>query len=403
MTRKTRSRQKPRRPRRRARARSVSPAIAGAARSGWGRFAFGIVIGLGFGLAAVLYSDLLAFDRPGSADKVIASTSPESQYPSAGARVTIELPNVEEPTKEAAAPQPVQRELAVAEPEQATASEPVATAEVVVEKTTQSASVEPAGMVGSGGVDTYESGGSADPTWLRNAVAFSVPRGQPVIAIVLDDVGVNRADAEQAIDLPPEVTLALMTYASNVDDLAARARAKGHELMLHVPMEPLGAAENPGPKALMVGLSDAENLARLRWGLDRFDGYIGINNHMGSRFTQDERGMRTVMEELRRRHLLFLDSRTIATHVGERLAVELGVAHVSRDVFLDDDMNGSAVARQLAVAEHVAREAGQAIAIGHPHPATIAAIKAWLPEAKARGFVIVPLSVVARRQIGVTG
>jgi hypothetical protein len=83
--------------------------------------------------------------------------------------------------------------------------------------------------------------------------------------------------------------------------------------------------------------------------------------------------------------------------------VELGVAHVARDVFLDDDMSSTAVLRQLALAERVARENGHAIAIGHPHPATIAAIKAWLPRAKAEGFIIAPLSTVAKLRLGASG
>ncbi|TXH34704.1 MAG: divergent polysaccharide deacetylase family protein [Rhodospirillaceae bacterium] len=241
------------------------------------------------------------------------------------------------------------------------------------------------------------------PAWLRNSVAMRAPANGPMIAIVLDDVGVAKAHAEMAIDLPAPITLSMMTYADGVAEMAAQARAKGHELMLHVPMQPVNPKVNPGPHALMVGLSPAELKQRLDWGLDRFKGFIGINNHMGSRFTQDDAGMRIVMEELRARGLLFLDSKTIANSVGDKLAREMGVAHVARDVFLDDDMSPAAVARQLAITERVARKQGYAIAIGHPHPATIAVLKKWLVEAKQRGFVLVPLSAIARRENGLPG
>jgi uncharacterized protein len=243
----------------------------------------------------------------------------------------------------------------------------------------------------------------ADAAWLKNAVAFSVPQGKPVIAVVLDDVGVARSHAELAIDLPGVITLSFMTYADGVTDMAARARAKGHELMLHVPMEPLGHEIDAGPHVLTVGASEAELLKRLDWGLDRFPGYIGINNHMGSRFTQDEHGMQVVLAELKRRNLLFLDSRTISNTVGDKLAARMGVAHVMRDVFLDNEMDEAAVIRQLMQAERIAASKGQAIAIGHPHPATIAAIRAWMPKAEARGFVIVPLSAVAKLRLGASG
>jgi uncharacterized protein len=221
--------------------------------------------------------------------------------------------------------------------------------------------------------------------------------------VVLDDVGVARSHAELAIDMPAVITLSFMTYANGVADMAARAHAKGHELMLHVPMEPLDGDVDAGPHALTVDLPDGELLKRLAWGLGRFPGYIGINNHMGSRFTQDERGMRVVLEELKRRNLLFLDSRTIGTTIGDKLAARMGVAHVMRDVFLDDEMDQAAVMKQLAYAERVALSKGHAIAIGHPHPATLAAIRAWMPKAEARGFVIVPLSAVAKLRLGASG
>lgn len=421
MSRKPRSRKQPRKRPRKSKSRAaLLPAAFGGALGrrarhdepvGWQRFAAGIVIGATLGVAAALFVDWPILDAPGTTNVVIAAPSPESRDPSTGAKVTIEPPEVVEqagaatpapqaaaaPAPSAPAPQqPAPQPVALVTPEPA----PAAQAKPVPQPQPEPAPLQVATV---GIVDHYSSGGAGDPAWLRNSVAFSVPRGHPVIAIVLDDVGVNRAQAEQAMKLPPEITLSFMTYADGVAEMSARARARGHELMVHVPMEPMGGEIDPGPKALKVGLSDAEILARLRWGLDRFDGYIGINNHMGSRFTQDARGMQVVMDELKRRDLLWLDSRTIASSVGDSLAARTGVAHVSRDVFLDDDMSGAAVERQLAEAERVARQTGQVIAIGHPHPATIAAIKAWLPRAKARGFVIAPVSVVAKRQIGVSG
>lgn len=241
------------------------------------------------------------------------------------------------------------------------------------------------------------------PAWLRNAVAFHAPITGPMIAIVLDDVGVNKPDAELALDLPAPITLSMMTYADDVADLAAKAHARGHELMLHVPMQPVNPKVDPGPNALMVNLSPEELKRRLDWGLNRFSGFIGINNHMGSRFTQDDAGMRVVMHELQSRGLLFLDSRTIANSVGERMATEIGVPHIGRDVFLDDDMSAESVTRQLALTERIATKQGFVVAIGHPHPTTVAVLRKWMAEAKQRGFILVPLSTVARREIGVPG
>ena len=241
------------------------------------------------------------------------------------------------------------------------------------------------------------------PTWLKNAVASVDPGQRPMIAIVLDDVGVAPQDAELALTLPGSITLSIMTYAPNAATLAKRAHAKGHEIMLHMPMEPVDHSVDPGPNALLVNLSEAELRRRVVWGLSQFDGYVGINNHMGSRFTQYAPGMRIVMQELKARGLLFLDSRTIATTIGDVMAAKTGVTHVSRDVFLDNTMTVAAVLRQLQDAETLARTQGYVVAIGHPHPATIAALKSWIPRARRAGFVLVPLSAIVKKREGLAG
>ncbi|HVM82462.1 MAG TPA: divergent polysaccharide deacetylase family protein [Candidatus Binatia bacterium] len=241
------------------------------------------------------------------------------------------------------------------------------------------------------------------PEWLKNAVASIDPGDRPAIAIVLDDVGVAPSDVAGAVALPAPVTLSIMTYAQNAPRVAEAAHQAGHEIIVHVPMEPVNRDADPGPHALLTGLPAAELQQRLDWGLAQFPGYVGINNHMGSKFTQDPAGMRVVLEVLKARGLLFLDSRTIANSVGDQLAAELGVTHLKRDVFLDNVIDEADIMKALAKTEAVARKQGFAIAIGHPHPDTVAALRRWIPEAKARGFILVPLSEIAKKQMGVTG
>lgn len=232
------------------------------------------------------------------------------------------------------------------------------------------------------------------PTWQRNAVAVSPAPGQPRIAIVLDDLGPARGATLSAIALPGPLTLAFLPYAEDLPALTAKARAAGHELIVHMPMEPIDLARNkPGPEALLTSLPPEELRRRLNWALDRFEGYVGINNHMGSAFTTDTEGLAVVMQALRERGLLFLDSRTIGRSKAEGLALAFGVPAAGRDVFLDNNAEDAAAIRaQLAEVERLARRNGQAIAIGHPHPATLAVLKDWLPEVQARGFVLVPVS-----------
>jgi uncharacterized protein len=375
---------------RRGRSRQVVTGLfaAGAiVRGGWGRFAFGILIGLALGIGGVFYLGGLHLGNKGGAKVTTLNASPV-QKP---AQKVAEAPTQPKPPPQVVEPAPLPSHAKPLGEE----------AKVAAQASKPAPAPAPATQVATVAPPPINAG--ADAAWLKNAVAFSVPQGRPLIAVVLDDVGVARSHAELAIDLPGVITLSFMTYADGVADMAARARAKGHELMLHVPMEPLGHEIDAGPNVLTVGASERELLKRLSWGLDRFPGYIGINNHMGSRFTQDERGMQVVLAELKRRNLLFLDSRTIGNTVGDKLSVQMGVPHVMRDVFLDNEMDEAAVIKQLMQAERVAASKGQAIAIGHPHPATIAAIRAWMPKAEARGFVIVPLSAVAKLRLGASG
>lgn len=216
------------------------------------------------------------------------------------------------------------------------------------------------------------------------------PRGHPVISIVIDDMGLNLAGSMRAVALPATVTLSYIPYASRLGEQTRVAREAGHELLLHMPMEPIGNAD-PGQGALLVDLPPEEIRQRFQEALASFIGFDGVNNHMGSKFTTYRPGMEIVMDELAARHLFFLDSRTIAQSIGAAVAEEHHLPHLSRDVFLDDDINPKSIRLQLAQVEKIARARGHVIAIGHPHEATLQALEEWLPDAAARGFTLVPL------------
>ncbi|WP_240002269.1 divergent polysaccharide deacetylase family protein [Oleisolibacter albus] len=231
--------------------------------------------------------------------------------------------------------------------------------------------------------------------WRRNAVPAPAADGRPRIVIVIDDMGVDRKRSDRAVALTGPLTLSWLPYAHDLKAQATAARQRGHELIVHVPMEPAGKAD-PGPDAMLTRLPAEALRARLAKNLSAFDGFVGINNHMGSRFTADRAGMAIVLSELAGRGLLFLDSRTTADTRGPELAAHYRVPLAQRDVFLDHDMSPAAVQAALAKVESIARHKGLAIAIGHPHDATLAALSAWLPELAAKGFQLVPLSAVVQ-------
>ncbi len=234
------------------------------------------------------------------------------------------------------------------------------------------------------------------PAWLRNATPSVQAGAKPRIAIVIDDCGLDRPRTERAIALPAAITLSFLPYANDLPSQTEAARRNGHELLVHVPMQPINARLDMGPNGLAVDLPRDEVLRRLRWDLARFDGYVGINNHMGSRFTTDRQGMSWVLGELRSRGLMYLDSRTVAGTVGETVASLEDVPFAGRDVFLDDDQQAQAVEARLMDAEAVARRKGTAIAIGHPHDATLAALNQWIATLPRAGIVLVPLTDVVR-------
>jgi len=215
------------------------------------------------------------------------------------------------------------------------------------------------------------------------------------IAIVIDDLGSDPSATRRAIALPRAVTLSFLPYPADAPALAAEAARAGHEVMAHVPMEPEGP-HDAGPMVLREGLSADEIRARLLWALGRLPQAAGINNHEGSLFTADRIALIPVAETLADRHLFFLDSRTTADTQVVTVSRALGVASAGRDIFLDDLQTPEAVAAELAAVESRARVNGVAIAIGHPHAATLAVLSAWTADAGRRGFHLVPASAAIR-------
>ncbi|MGB0720153.1 MAG: divergent polysaccharide deacetylase family protein [Bdellovibrionales bacterium] len=215
------------------------------------------------------------------------------------------------------------------------------------------------------------------------------------IAVIIDDMGVNRAMSEAVLaikDAP--LTLAFLPYAQDLRSLTKPAQAAGHELLIHMPMEPMNPDIDTGPIVLTEGMSDAEMQTMLGRAFDSFDGYVGINNHMGSRLTQNAAAMGAVMDTLKRRGLFYVDSKTIASSVGADAARSAGLDFAVRDVFLDHEDSDAFVQKALARTEKLALEKGYAIAIGHPKGVTVRNLQAWIPTLKARGFDIVPVSAL---------
>ncbi|QDO98474.1 divergent polysaccharide deacetylase family protein [Ferrovibrio terrae] len=242
------------------------------------------------------------------------------------------------------------------------------------------------------------SGETNGHAWRARAVPPPANARPPYVALLIDDAGLDRKGTQRVIAMPGPVTLSFMSYANELSEQSAAARAAGHEVMLHLPMEPLDAKRNnPGPNALFVNLDADELQRRLTWHLDRFSDYVGVNNHMGSRFTADAARMGQVLDEINRRQVFWLDSLSGPNSAGPALARKRGVDAAERDIFLDDDRSPG-IAHELATMERMARSRGDVIAIGHPHGATLTALEKWIATAQERGFTLVPVSTVLLRR-----
>ncbi len=237
--------------------------------------------------------------------------------------------------------------------------------------------------------------------WQVYSRPFDNDDPRPRIAVVVSGLGRSSGATEAAIqDLPGAVTLAFLPYGRDLQHWINLARAAGHEVLLNLPMEPLDyPANDPGPNTLLTALSPDQNQSRLNWILSRVTGYVGVTNHMGSRFTASEEAMAPVIETLRSRGLLFLDSREAARSMGAILATRSQVPRAIVDRFVDKRVASRAVIdANLAEVERVAIEKGVALAMGQQYPVTIERLRVWLDTLDDKGIALAPISAMVNMQ-----
>ncbi len=246
-----------------------------------------------------------------------------------------------------------------------------------------------------------------DEGGVAKLLVFFVPPLQPLasgpeVAIIMDDLGRGLHPAKVLLSLEQPVTFSILPGESHAREIAQMAHVAQREVLLHVPMEPQGyPAVNPGKDALFVSMTAEEVSRDFAELLGKVPYAVGTNNHMGSRFTENRRGMAAVMAVLRTRGLFFVDSLTTARSVGIAVAKEHGVPVMKRDVFLDNVADVEKIAVELhRLADKAARN-GQAIGICHPYPETLQALQRELPRFAEQGIRIVPVSrLLATRPAG---
>jgi polysaccharide deacetylase 2 family uncharacterized protein YibQ len=240
---------------------------------------------------------------------------------------------------------------------------------------------------------------------LRPADAYSsrdgaeVSHNGPRIAIVVGRLGVSASGTGEALArLPAKVSLGFVPYGTDLERWVTRARSEGREILLQVPMEPFEFPDNDaGPQTLMTSLTPAQNIERLHWAMSRFQGYVGIANYMGARFSSNDPGMRTVLDEAGKRGLIYFDDGTAARSLAAQIAAGGGVPLVRTDIVIDAAPTANEIDAALARLEGVARERGIAVGSASALPVSIDRILRWAKAAEARGVLLVPITAAVSK------
>jgi uncharacterized protein len=221
--------------------------------------------------------------------------------------------------------------------------------------------------------------------------------GKGRLAIIIDDMGASMQEARSLSAIRVPLTFSIIPGLGNYREVAAYAASNGIETMIHIPMQSKGWPQRRlESNGLLVSMEDADIRERLEGFTRDIPQAAGANNHMGSEFTEHEEKMASVLGVLKGRGLFFIDSVTSPKSVGQRMAREMGMKSGRRNVFLDNEQNSAYIMGQLNQAVRQARKNGGAIAICHPHPATIKTLSAVLPTLSRQGITLVPASRLVR-------
>lgn len=236
--------------------------------------------------------------------------------------------------------------------------------------------------------------------WRVYSRAFAAPETKPRIALVVTGLGLRTEITQQAIEkLPGEVSLAFSPYADKLQEWTSKARAEGHETLLGLGMEPANFPQHdPGPYTLLTSVGGPENVARLEWVMSRSTGYVGLVAEFGSRFATSVNYLLPVLEQMKRRGVMLVDSRASTDSVAARLARDLGLPRAMNDRFIDREPARAAVDARLVELERLARLHGQAVGFLQPLPVSLERIAAWVPSLEQKGIVLAPITAVANRQ-----
>lgn len=224
------------------------------------------------------------------------------------------------------------------------------------------------------------------------------------LAIIIDDLGNSMGGTEEILTLPVKLTVAVMPFMRTTQQDARRAHELGHDVLIHMPMEPKqGKPEWLGPGAILSSMTNEEVRKKVEEAIDNVPFAKGINNHMGSKITGDDRIMAVILQVCRERGLFFVDSKTNYWSVTSQISEKMGMPRLSNDIFLDDVHSTRHIAGQLNKIQELLNQKGKCVAIGHvgvKGEITAATLKQYIPEFQARGVKFIGISELAKEHKG---
>jgi uncharacterized protein len=286
--------------------------------------------------------------------------------------------------------------------------EPVASQEVIVrsisDRPLRPAPVPTLTDMGDTGMIPRIGPGNQKPAdvYARSVSLSVIHSDAPKIAIMLGGMGLNASLTEKAVkDLPGDVTFAFAPYGENLQGQVDRARANGHEVMLQLPMEPMGyPANNPGPKTLLAEAPPKDNMASLHWHMSRFQGYTGITNYLGARMLGQASALRPILAEIQKRGLLYLEDNSATLTASQDIAKQIRLPLRKGELVIDADPNRDSIMAALELLEAQARSNGSAIGTGSGLAITTDTVREWAAGLRERGFVLVPVSAIYKGRLG---
>lgn len=220
-------------------------------------------------------------------------------------------------------------------------------------------------------------------------------RSSPKLALIIDDGGYNMDNFKEMLGTGRRITFAILPHAPHAQEAALLAHREGSEVMLHLPMEPHNGEQHALEKdTVRTGMESRQIQKILEEALKQVPHARGVNNHMGSKATQDPRVMGALMSVLQKEGLYFIDSNTNSQTLGPEMARKAGVASRRNDRFIDPEKELRAIKDAVRLAMKKAKQEGKAVAIGHPHPMTARAIKEMIAEIEKEGIRLVFASEV---------